>query len=107
MKMRFLILIACSLPLASCVADDNALRTRHGSPLYTHACDNGKSFQSRQIISGEVEVTAGWRTGDVTDASGAPIPGGPHLDTTDGASRLTGMPGGPYEACVLRFEGDE
>ncbi len=43
--MRFLILIACSLPLASCVADDHALRTRHGSPLYTHACNTGKSFQ--------------------------------------------------------------
>lgn len=105
--MRFLILIACSLPLASCVADDSALRARHGSPLYTHACDNGKSFQSRQIISGEIEVRAGGRTGDVTYANGDPIPGGPRLDITDGASRLTGMPGGPYEACILRVEGEE
>jgi hypothetical protein len=106
-KMRFLILIACSLPMASCVNDDGPLRARHGSPLYTYACDNGKSFQSRQIISGEVEVTAGGRTGDVTDANGEPVPGGPRLDTTDRAPRLTGMPGGPYEACMLRVEGEE
>lgn len=93
-------------PLAACVTGE-ALSTRHGSPLYTHACENGKSFQSRQIISGEVEVTAGGRTRDVTDANGDLIPGGPRLETVDDASRLTGMPGGPYEACVLRVGGEE
>jgi hypothetical protein len=105
--MRFLVLIACSVLLVSCVADDSALRSRHGSPLYTHACDNGKTFQSRQIISGEVEVTAGGRTADVTDGDGDPIPGGPRMETTDGGSRLTGMPGGPYEACVLQVDSGE
>lgn len=105
--MRFLVLVAASLPLVCCVSSNDELHMRHGSPLYTHACNDGKTFQSRQIMSGEVEVTAGGRTQDVTDADGDPIPGGPRLETVDGASRLTGMPGSPYEACILSFESAE
>lgn len=108
MRSLFLALTSACLfaPLAACITSET-LSTRHGSPLYTHACDNGKTFQSRQIISGEVEVTAGGQTRDVTDADGDPIPGGPRLETVDGASRLVGMPGGPYEACVLRVDSGE
>jgi hypothetical protein len=105
--MRPAVLALCGLALSACTTSDEALRLRHGSPLYTHACDNGKTFQSRQIISGEVEVTAGGQTLDVTDADGDPIPGGPRLETVDEAMRLTGVPGGPYEACVIDHESAE
>jgi hypothetical protein len=75
------------------------LASRHGSPLHTYRCEDGKTFQQRQIISGEVEVTAGGRTRDVTTADGDLVPFGPRLVPVDEATRLTGMPGGPYEAC--------
>ena len=91
--------IAACAVLASACTTGEALRARHGSPLYTYACADGKSFQQRQIISGEVEVTAGGVTRDVTTADGELVPGGPRLEPVDEATRLTGMPGGPYEAC--------
>ncbi len=92
--------------LAACsAAPGEQLRARHGSPLYTFACNDGKSFQQRQIISGEVEVTAGGITRDATTADGEPVPGGPKLEAVDEATRLTGMPGGPYEACLMK-QGD-
>jgi hypothetical protein len=89
-----------ALSLFACSTDED-LRTRHGSPLHIYKCADGKSFEARQIISGEVEVTAGGRTRDVTDAKGDPIPNGPSMTTASENSRLTGMPGGPYESCVL------
>lgn len=99
MRPSRLILFALALSACSTGAD---LRTRHGSPLYTFDCNDGKSFQQRQIISGEVEVTAGGQTRDVTTADGDLVPGGPRLEPVDEATRLTGMPGGPYEACFMR-----
>lgn len=92
--------MALLILLASCTTDET-LHTRHGSPLYVHRCDNAKSFQSRQIISGEVEVTAGGQTRDATDSNGDPVPGGPMLTYAGDRTTLTGMPGGPYENCVL------
>jgi hypothetical protein len=86
--------------LASCTTGES-LSSRHGSPLYTHRCDGGKTFQSRQIISGEVEVTAGDQTRDATNADGDPVPGGPSLVYDGERTTLTGMPGGPYVNCVL------
>jgi hypothetical protein len=86
--------------LTAC-ATSEGLSLRHGSPLHTYRCADGKSFQARQIISGEVEVTAGGRTRDVTDANGDLVPNGPRLTPVDEATRLTGMPGGPYEACFM------
>lgn len=99
--MRLLLLGLCGLSAAACTTSEDTLRLRHGSPLYTYACNDGKTFMSRQIISGEVEVTAGGRTRDVTDADGDLVPGGPRLEPVDEATRLTGMPGGPYEACFI------
>lgn len=105
--MRVLAWVICALPATACAVDETALRLRHGSPLYTHVCEGGRTFQSRQVMSGEVEVTAGRQTRDVTDADGEPVPDGPRLESVDGATRLTGMPGGPYEACVIDLEGAE
>jgi hypothetical protein len=99
--MRCVVLALCGLLQASCVTGEDELRTRHGSPLHTYTCDSGKTFLSRQIMSGEVEVTAGGRTRDATNADGDPVPGGPRLEPVGEAMRLTGMPGGPYEACRL------
>lgn len=86
--------------LAACSTGED-LRTRHGSPLHTYACADGKSFQVRQVMSGEVEVTAGGETRDTTDANGDPIVNGPRMIPVGEATRLTGMPGGPYEACFM------
>jgi hypothetical protein len=86
--------------LAACVTSED-LRLRHGSPLHTYKCADGRSFQVRQIISGEVEVTAGGRTRDLTDANGDLTLNGPRMIPIDEATRLTGMPGGPYEACFM------
>ena len=94
-------LVICAVVLSACSTGAD-LRTRHGSPLYTFDCNDGKSFQQRQIISGEVEVTAGGQTRDVTTSDGDLVPGGPRLEPVDEATRLTGMPGGPYEACFMR-----
>lgn len=102
--MRILLLALCGLTAAGCTTSEDALRLRHGSPLYTHACNDGKTFMSRQIMSGEVEVTAGGRTRDVADGDGNLIPGGPRLEPAGEAMRLTGMPGAPYEACVIDNE---
>ena len=79
--MHFLLLGLGSLTAAGCMTSEDALCLRHGPPLYAHACNDGKTLMSRQIISGEVEVTAGE------------------------TMRLTGMPGGPYEGCVVDKEG--
>lgn len=98
MQMRCL--AAGLLMLGACSTGDD-LRLRHGSPLYTYTCDAGRSFQVRQIISGEVEVTAGGQTRDITDADGDPVLNGPRMIPVDEATRLTGMPGGPYEACFM------
>jgi hypothetical protein len=100
--MTRIVLAACAALLLPACETGADLRMRHGSPLYTFTCNDGKSFQQRQIISGEVEVTAGGVTRDITDADGDPIPGGPRLEPVDEATRLTGMPGGPYEACFMR-----
>jgi hypothetical protein len=97
---RSLLLPIAFLILAACQSSE-ALQQRHGSPLYTYACNDDKTFQTRQIISGEVEVTAGGQTRDVTTADGELVPGGPRLVPVDEATRLTGMPGGPYEACFM------
>jgi hypothetical protein len=88
------------LVLAACATGED-LRARHGSPLHTYTCEDDKSFQVRQIISGEVEVTAGGQTRDLTTADGDLVPGGPRMTPVDEATRLTGMPGGPYEACFM------
>lgn len=98
--MRVLILVISALTASAC-ATENDLRVRHGSPLHTYTCTSGKTFQSRQIMSGEVEVTAGGQTRDVTDSNGDPIPNAPRLTSAGETISLTGMPGGPYEACVL------
>lgn len=97
--MRIGIVIA-GLVLSGCTTGED-LRTRHGSPLHTYKCDDGKSFQVRQVMTGEVEVTAGGQTRDATNADGDPIPNGPRMTPVDEANRLTGMPGGPYEACFM------
>jgi hypothetical protein len=102
--MRLVALALCALQLAACVTSEDALRTRHGSPLHTYTCSDGKTFLARQIISGEVEVTAGGQTRDVTNADGDPIPGGPRLEPVGEATRLSGMPGGPYEVCRLDID---
>ena len=88
------------LCLSACVTGED-LRLRHGSPLHTYKCEDGKSFQVRQIISGEIEVTAGGQTRDLTDANGDLTPNGSRMTPIDEATRLTGMPGGPYEACFM------
>ena len=88
------------LGLSACAIGGD-LRLRHGSPLHTYTCADGKTFQARQIISGEVEVTAGGQTRDVTDANGDLVRNGPRMTPIDEATRLTGMPGGPYEACFI------
>jgi hypothetical protein len=100
-RLAFATLVLSAFALSACETGPSQadLRTRHGSPLYTYACNDEKSFQQRQIISGEVEVTAGGVTRDVTTADGDLVPGGPRLEPVDEATRLTGMPGGPYEAC--------
>jgi hypothetical protein len=103
---RSTLLVVMALGCAACVSDGAELRTRHGSPLYTYKCQDGKSFQQRQIISGEVEVTAGGVTRDITDSSGEPIRGGPRIIPIDEANRLEGMPGGPYEACFLQEDSE-
>jgi hypothetical protein len=92
--------------LSACASDEN-LRSRHGSPLHTYRCEGGSTFEARQILSGEIEVTAGGRTRDVADADGDPAPNGPRMTYTGDTSRLTGMPGGPYEACRLDDGGAE
>ncbi len=97
--MRAIIQIA-ALILSACATGED-LRTRHGSPLHTYTCNDGKTFQARQVMTGEVEVTAGGQTRDVTNADGDPVPNGPRMTPIDEATRLTGMPGGPYEACFM------
>lgn len=99
--MRSGVLVIAFLALAACVSNEE-LRARHGSPLHTYKCDEDKTFQVRQIISGEVEVTAGGETRDLTTSDGDLVPNGPRLTPIDEANRLTGMPGGPYEACFLQ-----
>ena len=98
--MRAVTVTILGLCLGAC-ATGNDLRIRHGSPLHTFTRNDGKTFQSRQIISGEVEVTAGGQTRDATDASGDPVPNGPRLTYVGETTRLTGMPGGPYEDCSM------
>jgi|SRR5690349_6528512 hypothetical protein len=93
------------LLLTACVSNED-LRARHGSPLHTYKCEDSKTFAVRQIISGEVEVTAGGETRDLTTANGDLVKNGPRLTPIDEANRLTGMPGGPYEACFLRDDED-
>jgi hypothetical protein len=97
--MRLCLLMAAVIALAAC--QHESLATRHGSPLHTYKCGGGKTFQVRQIISGEVEVTAGGQTRDLTDANGDLTPNGPRMTPIDEPTRLTGMPGGPYEACIM------
>jgi len=106
-RLLFSSLTVSALALFGCATGpgEAELRVRHGSPLYTFVCNDGKTFQQRQIISGEVEVTAGGVTRDVTTADGEPVHGGPKLEPVDEATRLTGMPGGTYEACFM--EGGE
>jgi hypothetical protein len=98
--LRSILFSAALLALPACQSSAELL-TRHGSPQYTYVCNDGKTFQTRQIISGEVEVTAAGQTRDVTTADGELVPGGPRLVPVDEATRLTGMPGGPYEACFM------
>ncbi len=98
--MHLRALAGCLLLLAACSTGED-LKTRHGSPLHTYTCADGKSFMVRQVMTGEVEVTAGGQTRDTTDANGDPIPNGPRMIPIDEATRLTGMPGGPYEACFM------
>ena len=38
---------------------------------------------------------------DLTTADGDLVPNGPRMTPVDEATRLTGMPGGPYEACFM------
>lgn len=102
--MRTGLLPACLL-LAGC-ATGEGLRHRHGSPLYTYMCADGKTFQQRQILTGEIEVTAGGATRDATDADGDPLPGAPQLTYAGPLAKLTGMPGGPYESCVMDLGSD-
>ena len=101
--MRLGFLAASVFLFAACSTGED-LRTRHGSPLHTYKCEDGKNFQVRQIISGEVEVTAGGQTRDLTTADGDLVPNGPRMTPVDEATRLTGMPGGPYEACFMEDE---
>jgi hypothetical protein len=98
--LRSLLFAAAFPALAACQSDADLLM-RHGSPQYTYVCNDGKTFQTRQIISGEVEVTAAGQTRDVTTADGELVPSGPRLVPVDEATRLTGMPGGAYEACFM------
>jgi len=102
--MRLLLLTLCSLLTTACMTSEEALRLRHGSPLYTRVCKYGKTLLSRQIVYGEVEVTAGGRTQDTANGDGDPVPGQPRLEPVGDAMRLTGMPGGPYEACLIARE---
>lgn len=94
-------LALCPLLLLAACASQEDLRNRHGSPLHTFACANGKSFQQRQLMTGEVEVTAGGVTADVRDADGDPIQGGWVMETAGDFTTLHGAPGGPYERCTL------
>lgn len=98
--MRVGLLAICTIVFTACATRED-LRLRHGSPLHTYRCEDGKSFQVRQIISGEVEVTAGGQTRDLTTADGDLVPDGPRMTPIDEATRLTGMPGAPYEACFM------
>ncbi len=100
LRLTCLSAMACVLALSACTTGED-LRVRHGSPLHTYACADGKTFLSRQIITGEVEITAGGQTRDVTDANGDPIPLGPQITYADETASLTGMPGGPYTSCRL------
>lgn len=93
--------VLAALPLLAACSTGEDLKSRHGSPLHTYTCANGKSFQARQVMTGEVEVTAGGETRDVTDANGDPIANGLRMTTIGETTNLTGMPGGPYESCVL------
>jgi hypothetical protein len=104
--MRLLLLTLCSLLTTACMTSEEGLRLRHGSPLYTRVCKDGKTLLSRQMNSGEVEVAAGGRTQDAAngDGDGEPVPGRPRLEQVGDAMRLTGMPGGPYEACLIARE---
>jgi hypothetical protein len=97
--MRCLLATTCVLSLVACAHED--LSIRHGSPLHTYKCEDGKSFQVRQVMTGEVEVTAGGQTRDLTTADGELVPNGPRMTPVDEATRLTGMPGSPYEACFM------
>ena len=90
-----------SLTAAGCMTSKDALRMRHGSPLSNPACNNGKTFMFRQIISGHLQVTASGRTRDITDGDGNLMPGGLRLDPRGEAMRLTGMPGSLHETCVI------
>jgi hypothetical protein len=101
MDMIHAVLPALAVFCLSACATGEDLRLRHGSPLHAYKCADDKSFEVRQIISGEVEVTAGGETRDVMDADGEPISDGPRMIPIDGATRLSGMPGGPYEACFM------
>lgn len=96
-----LALPAASLALLCACTPTQDLGTRHGSPQHTYVCADGKTFLSRQIITGEVEITAGGVTRDVTNAAGDPVPGDHGISYTDGAASLTGFPGGPYQGCTL------
>lgn len=98
--MHASLLASCALILSACATGED-LRIRHGSPLHTYKCEGNKTFEVRQIISGEVEVTAGGQTRDLTTADGDLVPNGPRMTPIDEATRLTGMPGGPYEACFM------
>ena len=103
--MRSSVLLVAFLALAAACVSNEDLRARHGSPLHTYTCEDSKAFQVRQIISGEVEVTAGGQTRDLTTADGDLIRNGPRLTPIDEAHRLTGMPGGPYEVCFMEDGG--
>jgi len=98
--IKVMLLALAGLGLSACTTSED-LRLRHGSPLHTYKCEDGKTFQARQIISGEVEVTAGGQTRDVTNANGDLVLFGPRMTPIDEATRLTGMPRGPYEACFM------
>jgi hypothetical protein len=104
--VRPLALALSGVALAACATGED-LSLRHGSPLHTYTCNGGKTFLARQLMTGEVEVTAGGQTRDATDANGDPVPGGPRLTSVGEATQLAGMPGGPYEACVLDDEDAE
>jgi hypothetical protein len=102
--MRLLRLTLCSLLTTACMTSEEAHGLRPGSPLCTHVCKDGKTFLSRQMNSGQVEVTAGGRTQEAANSDGEPVPGRPRLEQVGDAMRLTGMPGGPYEACLIARE---
>lgn len=98
--MRFT-LSAASLAFLCACTPTHDLSARHGSPQHTYVCADGKTFLSRQIITSEVEITAGGETHDVTNSDGDPAPGDHGISYVDGAASLTGFPGGPYQGCTL------